>query len=1346
MPTIPGIACEITRQVSGPIRQAGQAAGASFGNAMAEGVKKTEAEVVSATRKLSTEREKAADSIRKVEIAELKLQELRDSGNAKASQIKAAEDAVIKARQNSNRQVGAAEAAETQLTRARERAEEAARAAANATDELTDSQQGAADAADDLASSQDGAGRSTELFGQGLGKIAGIAAGAVVGVMGISAAFDGIGAAIEKNDINSKLKVQLGLTAQEASAAGEAAGNLYYKGFGENYEQVNDAVAAVGSSLAELGTTSTEDVEYLTQSAMNLSDVFGVDVAESTAVAGQLIKDGLAGDATEAFDLVVGSMQQVPVAMQGEILPVMNEYSKHFAALGLEGEQAFGLVVGASQDGAIGMDKVGDALKEFTIRATDMSTGTGEAFAAVDVDMAKMTESLLAGGPAAGEAFSEIVAGLQEIKDPGEQASAALALFGSPLEDLGTDQIPAFLDQLTNAESGLGDFEEATHMMNEDMASGPGNALEILKRSLEQVFEALGPLMQPLADVIGKVTEAIGPMVEVLGGAMAGAVEALLPALAPLAETFGSLISALAPILPLVAELVGGIIEALAPALTSIIQALDPVIAVISEALMPIFEELGPILAEVAGTIAEGLVTAIEALAPFLPELFAAFGEIVKALLPLLPPLIQLAMSVMPLLVGIIQILLPIIVKVAELFGTVAGIVADLLVPIIETLTTVLTAITTFIADVFVGAFNLGKGAIQGVIDVFGWLKDKAGEVLGWVREKIDGFVDTVSGLKDRITSAASGMWDGIKEAFKSAINWILTKWNNLSIPLPEIKIAGKVLYDGGDINFPDIPLLAKGGVAGRRDDGRLFGPGTGTSDSILGIDELGIPTAFVANREGIVTEKAMDQGGAPIVAALNRGWTPSATDLHAMFPDLPRYAGGGQVESMEKIVGSRWPSLLQNGHAFSSYRNSNDHHGSGLAADFSNGGDAGTPEMKALAQFIADNYQSQTLELIHSPFDRNIKNGEFVGDGMSFYGAGLMAQHRNHVHWAVGEPVGEPTPQVVPTSPDTSTSTPPPSTSSEDVDTVKTDKGPEAVKVFSARDRIKSMFTDVAGIWADSAIEIAGVGEWLDLADRYTITDSAASDTPTLSKPEADAAVAAPSAPPLDSIVRTGADLYSYEIARAAKDMGLDREAATIGEATALVEAGDPLKMWANSKLPESLNLPHDAVGSDGTSTGLFQQQDYPEWGTLAQRMDPFESAKLFFSKLPANWQTMDPGAVAQSVQRSAFPSKYGEMMGRGKELVDSTSLFDTGGVWEPGTFGFNGLAEPEYVLKDAHWKVAESNISKVDELVSAGAGAGGGPRVQINNNQQVTLADQDSWQRDQASQQRLALMRFGG
>lgn len=89
-----------------------------------------------------------------------------------------------------------------------------------------------------------------------------------------------------------------------------------------------------------------------------------------------------------------------------------------------------------------------------------------------------------------------------------------------------------------------------------------------------------------------------------------------------------------------------------------------------------------------------------------------------------------------------------------------------------------------------------------------------------------------------------------------------------------------------------------------------------------------------------------------------------------------------------------------------SGWRPTNDNHGRGLAGDFSNGF-ANTPEMLGLANDIADTYPG-SMELIHEhpAFDRQIKNGAFVGGGGGSWGfyAG-SGNHANHVHWAMNQP-----------------------------------------------------------------------------------------------------------------------------------------------------------------------------------------------------------------------------------------------------------------------------------------------------------------------------------------------------
>jgi len=167
------------------------------------------------------------------------------------------------------------------------------------------------------------------------------------------------------------------------------------------------------------------------------------------------------------------------------------------------------------------------------------------------------------------------------------------------------------------------------------------------------------------------------------------------------------------------------------------------------------------------------------------------------------------------------------------------------------------------------------------------------------------------------------------------------------------------------------------------------------------------------------------------------------------------------------------------------------------------------------------------------------------------------------------------------------------------------------------------------------------------------------------------------------------GPDFFAGEIARKAKDMRLDKLAAKIGLATALVESGNPLKMWANRAVPESLKYRHDSVGSDYDSVGLFQQRDNGAWGTVKQRMTPYDSAGMFFDKLKSfDYKSMDPGAAAQKVQVSAFPDRYGQQMGAAEDLLNKVGVFDQGGWLKPGGIAVNLSNEPEPVFNGDQWR----------------------------------------------------------
>lgn len=135
----------------------------------------------------------------------------------------------------------------------------------------------------------------------------------------------------------------------------------------------------------------------------------------------------------------------------------------------------------------------------------------------------------------------------------------------------------------------------------------------------------------------------------------------------------------------------------------------------------------------------------------------------------------------------------------------------------------------------------------------------------------------------------------------------------------------------------------------------------------------------------------------------------------------------------------------------------------------------------------------------------------------------------------------------------------------------------------------------------------------------------------------------------------------YAPKVLQAGVDLGITPKGIVIGFATVFVESN--WLNYANSTVPASLAIPHDAVGSDGASVGLFQQQVMDTgngwwWGSAATCMDPYKSAQLFFSRLKANTDynsdANTPGSYAQAIQGSAFPDRYDQHMSDAQALYD--------------------------------------------------------------------------------------------
>ena len=125
--------------------------------------------------------------------------------------------------------------------------------------------------------------------------------------------------------------------------------------------------------------------------------------------------------------------------------------------------------------------------------------------------------------------------------------------------------------------------------------------------------------------------------------------------------------------------------------------------------------------------------------------------------------------------------------------------------------------------------------------------------------------------------------------------------------------------------------------------------------------------------------------------------------------------------------------------------------------------------------------------------------------------------------------------------------------------------------------------------------------------------------------------------------------------IVQTGQKMGVPRRGLVIAVATAMQESN--LYNYASGVLPESQNYPHQAIGWDHDSVGLFQQRPSSGWGAVGDLMQPEYATRQFLTALETipGWQNLPLTVAAQSVQVSAFPYAYAQHEGRANQVVNA-------------------------------------------------------------------------------------------
>lgn len=547
-----------------------------------------------------------------------------------------------------------------------------------------------------------------------------------------------------------QISAATGATGAELESLQGVMENVYGNNYGDSMADVADAVATVSQQMKGL---SDGELQSVTEGAFALRDVFQYDVAESVRAANALVNNfGISGD--DAMNLIAAGAQN-GLDFSGELLDTISEYSVQFAKVGIDADQMFQIMQAGADSGAWNLDKVGDAIKEMSIRVVDGSDTTAAGFQAIGMDADIMAQKFAAGGETAQQAFQETIQALAGMEDPVQQNIAGVNLFGTMWEDLGPEVVSQ-LASITDEAYAAGD---ELQKMQEVKYDNLGDALKGLGRQLEvELLPLANELTSFLTDILQKVN-------------FDGLAEGIAEAFSAVQAVVGPLLS---PVMDLVSQLfsgdafsqLGSVLAGLSGPLQSLTQYLQPIIG----AFLQMAQNVFPVFVAVGQTVA------------------GAISQIFQALSPLMAPLQQLAMSIFPAISAVLGAVGQAFINLVNVvMPPITGLISFLM-PAFQGLLTILQNVINFITNIFTANWS---AAWQNVTNIFGTIW---GGIVGLVKGPINAVIGIINSAIGAINSISVTIPD-----------WVpLVGGQTLGFNIPQIPM----LATGGTIEQPMLAVV----------------------------------------------------------------------------------------------------------------------------------------------------------------------------------------------------------------------------------------------------------------------------------------------------------------------------------------------------------------------------------------------------------------------------------------------------------------------------------------------------------------------------------------------------------
>ena len=613
---------------------------------------------------------------------------------------------------------------------------------------------------------------------ENLGKLAktaekiGKAAKVAAGVTAAAATAVGVAAVksyTEHEQAVNSMAAATGAAGEELEHLQAAMEGVYQNNFGDSLQDAADAVALVDRNLKNI---SPDEIQEATEAALALQDTFEYGVEESTRAAAAITKN-FGGSAKEAFSLIAAGAQN-GLDYSGELIDTINEYSSQFSKLGFTADGMFQLLQSGADSTAWNLDKVGDAIKEFSIRAIDGSDTTVQAFKDLGYNANAMMETFAGGGEDANKAFFDVLNTLMDMDDQVKRDALGVSLFGTMWEDLGAEAMQAMADASTAAY----DTQEALEQINSVRYNDLESAMQGVKRQAEGILWTIGEQLEPyILDGLNFLSATVIPnvqtAVEKLGGYVQGNV---IPTIKTAAQWIGENKDMLLTLAGAIGTAVGAFM-----ALRTAGQAAGAIKGI--GTVLGTAVKQGGLLKTVVGllggqfTVIIAIIAAVAGAFVILWNRSEQFRNAVMGILGRVQPLLQalgnFASMIWSNLAPALQFVAELILNgLQKAFVTIA--------PIVENIMGVLTGLIEFLTGVFSGNWEM---AWQGICDI--------------VSNLVQGLVQIVKLPINAIIGA---------------VNSVIGAINNCGFTIPDwVPVLGGKSFS---INLPTIPMLAAGGIA----------------------------------------------------------------------------------------------------------------------------------------------------------------------------------------------------------------------------------------------------------------------------------------------------------------------------------------------------------------------------------------------------------------------------------------------------------------------------------------------------------------------------------------------------